>query len=245
MTVLQGEPRALDVWALDGLNARAIGLLAGPGGGKTRAEAEFFHADGVGVVAFDPAGELARLVGDTHPEAFVIQVPPGWQTAKIGKEPLLAWLARTMKAKGKVVFDLQSLYAGASEFIDPCLTMLHREGVRDLVCIFEECQLYLGEGRAGFSWEACRAVEIGRNWRWGRIIATQRPADVTKRVLERCDTLLLGRIQGYRDAEAVDSLLRLNIESKSERDAVLRGMRDLAAGNFVLRAPANPPGVNK
>lgn len=237
---------SLDVGGMKNLNARAIGFLAGPGAGKTTALEQFFYgAHGLGVLGVDPGGELARRLEEVE-GVTVVRLPVDYASRMVPgtKLTILAWIVAEVKRGGKVCVDTSELWGSTTEAVEDIVGALWQSGARNLLLILEECQEYLGQS-ASCSQAVLRAFAIGRNKAWGRILATQRPADVDKRALERCDTLFLGRIQGYRDAAAVDGLLRVNLAGQAERQAIIHQMANLETGQFLLREPAHPPGVNK
>lgn len=232
------KPRPFYLRDLEGLHARAFGVLAGPGGGKTRTIAELHGVDGA-MFTIDPVGELARQVDRLFPDDVQVwHVPPDYTSAE------LDWLADQLKGGRKVCAVVARPYTMAPGFADAAIAALVEAKVRELVLVVDEIQRVTPQSQAHFSYETLAAWEMGRNWSWGRFGTSQRPADVDKRVLERCDTLLLGRIQGARDAAAVDKLLELNVPDSDERDAIVRSLLHLEPGQFVLRSPAHPPKEN-
>lgn len=243
--IASGQPAPLSLEDLPGMNARAFGLLAGPGGGKTTALAALVFARGVrSVVAVDPAGELSRLVEDDA-RCVVVTVPADWREARVGDALVIPWVVGQARGGARVVVDLSGAYRSAPEFVDALAEALIQARPPDLLLIVEECQRFLGQSREGLSPALLAAWEMGRNWRWGRVLATQRPASVSKEALARCDTLLLGRMQQSHDVAAVRDLLSLNIPDAKEREEVLRAMFHFSPGEFILREPETPPGVNE
>lgn len=233
---------------LPGLNARAIALTAARGAGKTRALREFMKAEGA-VFAIDPAGELGRLCED-DPNVEVVEVPSDFRNAALEvkpgvQKPFLDWLVARMRAGRKVVCVVTEDRAQAPQFADAAVEALRRAHVRNLLLIGEEAQRFVGQSRGEQSDNFVMAVELGRNWGWGVIVASQRPASIDKEVLARCDTLLLGRVQHPRDVAACREMLELNIQDPATLEATLRAFLDLPAGHFILREPAHLPTVNQ
>lgn len=234
---------SLDIRSLPNLNARAFGVVAGPGGGKTTLLEQFFRVPGVGVLAFDPAGELARRVEN---EAAVIRVPLDYATREAGGSGLTIpeYVAKEMRKKAKICLDFQDWWDSIVEPVDAITRAVYLAGAKDLLLLCEECHEYIPQD-GPMSKGVAKAFAAGRNWRWGRIAASQRPAEVNKKCLERCDTLFLGRLQGSRDALAVENLLDMNIRDKREREEVVRSMLNLDTGCFILREPRHVPTVNQ
>lgn len=240
MTFLSNPPRVVRLGELQSLNARVIALLAGRGGGKTRAEAELMTAPGLAFCAIDPAGELGRLLASS-PDVDVLEVPRNWKM----RPTFIPNLIGRLRAGGKVCLVASKMYREVPELVEAVVEAIWLQEVRNCVLVLEEVQRYAGQNRAGNSDAVRAAVEMGRNWACGVILATQRPASVDKEVLERADTLLLGRIQGARDADAVDDLLRMNVPNAAERASIIRAMLNLAPGTFIMRTPEHPPTVNQ
>ena len=242
--IVTGEPEPLVLHQMKSLNARTMAFLCGPGGGKTRALREFFETD-YAVLALDPAGELARLAED-DPRVQIVYVTRDWKD----RPGLPAWIVAQLRKRAKVCVAIPpSLYTETVDVVESivgaCVEENEGRAVRlaDVVLLMEECQRYIPQ--SGKTSAAClAAVEMGRNWRWGRIMASQRPAEVEKRALGRADTVFLGRVQHPRDVDAYDEALEMNIEDRAQRRATLRAMLNLEPGNFLLREGAHPPGVN-
>lgn len=236
--------RDIELGRLPGLNARCIAFLGGRGSGKTTSLAEFARSPArLAVVAIDPAGELSRILA-SDPSFDVVEIPGGAWRAGIGG--VAAWMSGRIREGGRVCFDLSDLYAAeAVEAVEAIVRGARTARGSDLLWLFEEAQRYISQKGDKTSEAVLQVAELGRNWRWGCIYASQRPASVDKEALERCDTLFLGRIQGSRDKAAVDDLLAMNIEDKQERAAILRRQFDLETGCFLMREPKHLPTVNR
>lgn len=244
--ILTGTPRELNLSELPGLDARAVAFLAGPGGGKTTGLREFFNVRGMGVLGIDPAGELARRL-EADPHVDVLHVPKNHEGARIGpaRTPLADWVVGRLRDGGRVCVDLSRCYKDVAGITEGIVSAAWDGRVRRVLYVFEEAQRYMGQG-TGKESDACYAVyEMGRNLECGRIAATQRPAELNKRVLARCDTWFLGRVSHPRDVDAYDEALELSIPARAERQAVLREMMNLQAGHFLLRTLGHLPTVNR
>lgn len=234
-----GAIQEVDIGELGGLNARSLAILAGPGGGKTEALVALHGAADVrAVLSFDPVGQLARRVEELE-LADVLDV----DTKTLPSE-VLRWVAGTLRGGRSVCLNLRPAGFGAPpEVVDAVLPAI--EHVPDVLVIAEEAQRIVPQSmNPAYSYVFQEEVEIGRNHRHGRVVASQRAASVHKEVIARCDTLLLGRMQDATDVDAVRARLRLNIPNPVELEATLRAMLDLDAGCFLMREPANPPRVN-
>lgn len=244
MSLMGREAEAFEFRGMVGLDARAGGVLCGPGGGKTRTLVALADAapPSMGVLVVDPAGEAASLLGARR-DFDVLKVPSDWRE----RPGLVPWVVRRLREKARVVVHIPpGSYKDAAEVAEVLTRACIEEELSDVLYLFEECQRYVPQNQGpGYAWSVQALVEMGRNWRCGRWFFTQRPASMSKEILARCDTLLLGRIQHPRDVDAFDEALELNIRDRRQRGETLSAMLDLAPGHFLLREPKNPPTTNR
>ncbi|HWG92548.1 MAG TPA: hypothetical protein VNZ52_17005 [Candidatus Thermoplasmatota archaeon] len=240
-----GHPTLIDLAGLENLTTRCIALLAGRGSGKTTSLEAMTEAP-CRVLAVDPVGELARRI-EHREDVSLVKVPLDWRD----RPKLIPRILEALRASARsrvVVVVPPGLYADTGPFVDALcqalLDALESGGLRDVVCLFEECQRYLGQSREGTSYAAIALVEMGRNWSCGVVMATQRPASAHKEALARADTFFVGRLYYPHDLNAVSDLLEAKVPDKVQRARLIQALPDMPTGHFLLSEPAHLPGAN-
>lgn len=224
-----GKDCYLDVQAL--IEDRLL-VNANSGGGKSRTlrkiiELVYGHAQ---VIVFDIEGEFHTL---REKFSFTLCGPEGEAPATVSTASKLS--ERLLKLGKSAVIDVSELLPGEQEayiasFIETWMRATRAQW-HDTVFVLDECNKYCPEGRLDPKSSLGRCQEAivdlmrrGRKRGFAGVLATQRIADLNKRAIAECNSVMLGRC-------AVDVDI--------DRSAKMLGMRK---GDAVEQIPQLRPG---
>ncbi len=221
-----------------------LAFIGSTGSGKTYAAtsaAERMMQMGAQIVALDPVGVWRglRMGGDFKVHIF------GGESADIAITPESgALIAETIVAHGvsAVVdvsqFDTDSEKARFVTAFAARLFTLKKKSPSPIHIFLEECQEFCPQhpqkGEERMLHEMQRIWKIGRNFGIGGSLITQRPQEVSKKLLNQTGTLFCFRLLGSHERKAVDEWA----VSSSDAKVNSRALPELQTGEAYLWSPS-------
>jgi len=206
------------------ITQRTVVLIGGKGSGKStaiRQLAREANSVKLPVILFDPTGALKV------DEFNVVSVQQGFTEEEL--DALRRIIRAIWKRKQILVIDVSDLTREEN-------SLLANDVFGDLfkrhtgVVMIDEIPEFVPQFGAFKSEELIRFVRKCRNKNIGVVMATQRPASVSKEVLALGDLYMIFRVQHPPDRETVSKLFSLHYESKSEVNGVVNKITTFSPG---------------
>lgn len=229
-----GQPLKLDV---ERLVKSRLALLASSGGGKTWAAFKLLEATRgmLPQIIIDPEGEFSVL---RRRHDYVLAAPKGGDV--LAHPSLAEALAkRCMEKNFSLIIDLFEMeerdqHRYVRIFLETIFAM-PKSMWRPRLLLVDEGHEFAPEAAAGNS-EALpimkRVSKKGRKRGIGFIVATQRPAEISKAVTSQCGNKLVG--VAYQDVDRKRAASELEFTTKEE----VASLRRLEPGTFYAYGPA-------
>ena len=203
---------------------RTIVLVGGKGSGKSTAIRQLIRIaqkQRLPVIAFDPTGALISK------DFTVIRVGHKYDADQI------TVLKRVMKSlwlrKQALVLDVSDLTREEnSAFANEVFPAIFQ--YKDGLVMIDEIPEFVPQFGAYKSEELIRFNRKCRNKNIGTVLATQRPASVSKEVLALGDLYMVFRVMHPPDRETVSKLFALHYEEKAEINQAVKEMSHYTAG---------------
>ena len=222
---------------IDDACQRTVVLIGGKGSGKSTAIRQLMRVaqeKKLPVIAMDPTGALISK------DFNVIRVGHQYNQDQI--KVLLRVMRSLWKGKQALVLDVSDLTREEnSGFANEVFPEIFK--YRDGMVMIDEVPEFVPQFGAFKSEELIRFNRKCRNKNIGTVLATQRPASVSKEVLALGDLYLVFRVVHPPDRETVSKLFALHYEDKAEINQVVDEMSHFPAGScrvvdFVQAGPA-------
>jgi hypothetical protein len=110
-----------------------------------------------------------------------------------------------------------------------------------ITLVIDEAQLFLPQnppkGDERMVGALTYYVRLGRNFRGGCILITQRPQSVTKEALNQCEVLILGQLTGPHERKAIEAWVVENVADVAGARQWLRELVSLPVGTAMVWSP--------
>lgn len=156
-----------------------------------------------------------------------------------GAGPIVAKVVAT--GKQPVVIDLDGLTVGAQQrFVTSFLEELYRLNKTTLHLVIEEADEFAPQtgapGAERMIGATCRIFQRGRKKGFRAIAVTQRPANIHKRVLTQCNSLIAMRLPAPQDQKAVAEWIKGHGDDEKGKE-VIASLAKLQRGTGWVWAP--------
>jgi uncharacterized protein len=222
-------------------------LIANRGVGKSstaRVEVEEFHTAGLPVVVLDPKGDWwgLRYAADGEPGLpFVIF---GGDHADVPLEPTAGPLLAEVIVSHRLscVLDLSAMSkTAARQFACEFAEDLYRHNRDPIHVVIDEADILVPQRASADVARLLGAMEDlakrGRGRGIGVTIITQRAADVSKTVLDLCETLIVLRVTGPRTRKAVTDWINDHTDDPDAIREVIGSLKELEVGEAWVWSP--------
>jgi len=222
-------------------------LIANRGVGKSstaRVEVEEFHAAGLPVVVLDPKGDWwgLRYAADGGPGLpFVVF---GGDRADVPLEPTAGALLAEVVVQHRLscVLDLSAMSkTAARRFACEFAEELYRRNRDPIHVVVDEADVLIPQRASADVARLLGAMEdLGKRGRGrgiGVTIISQRAADVSKTVLDLCETLIVLRVTGPRTRKAVLDWIDDHTDDPDAIREVIGSLKALEVGEAWVWSP--------
>ena len=145
-------------------------------------------------------------------------------------DKLIPPIQKLIDNKTSLIFSFDNMIN--KEIIEVTDKLLSKLRIKDYIVVFDEIQ-ELSPQQGEMSTEVVRFIRTCRNKNNGIILNTQRPASVTKNIINMIDHLIVFRIVWTNDLKTVDSVIYRVVNSKEEADIISNLIPKLAKLNGI------------